>query len=391
MKRLPAASQVKLLTTAVVLALVPSLALANMGTPLMALGPAYLTCGNLFIGLVEGAILSFFLGTRLWSSLLVMILANYFSLLGVTPLLALSHLILGSPTINNADVWLVALFACSYLGTLLAEAPFALSLTRYRGLKEKRFHIVFIASQTATYAVVAAMFFMASSTSLVFGTRVDTSLRFLEGIEANLYFIDLHEGQLKRMDLSTRRASTTIREINSRAVSDRAFVWRNSAEETWRLGVLGNQTPHDLGLPDPTEAVPTPYDLSYDQNIAEFVPLAMTHQTLEDVARSPLRHAELGVTPGAEPLEWGFDAGFWAYEGMTFTRQGSTARARHYALDVPGASWAIRNATLLPDDIVIFQLGDDQIVALDLKTDTVGLLARGRGPLVTERVAASGS
>jgi hypothetical protein len=51
------------------------------------------------------------------------------------------------------------------------------------------------------------------------------------------------------------------------------------------------------------------------------------------------------------------------------------------ALETPFVIWPSRNATVLPGDQVVYQLGD-QIVVLDLRTRRIGLVARGRGPVV---------
>ena len=66
--------------------------------------------------------------------------------------------------------------------------------------------------------------------------------------------------------------------------------------------------------------------------------------------------------------------GLWA-------RRPSTGEVVRVAVDVPGASWAASGATVLPGDQVVFQLGD-QVMLADLNTKRLGPLARGRSPVV---------
>jgi hypothetical protein len=57
-----------------------------------------------------------------------------------------------------------------------------------------------------------------------------------------------------------------------------------------------------------------------------------------------------------------------------------TGEKLHLALDTPFLAWPIRNITQLPDEKVLFQLGENQICVFDLKTKQVALVAKGRGP-----------
>lgn len=48
---------------------------------------------------------------------------------------------------------------------------------------------------------------------------------------------------------------------------------------------------------------------------------------------------------------------------------------------MPFLAWIARNATILPSDQVVYQLGN-QIVILDLSTRKLAFLALGQGPVV---------
>ncbi len=84
---------------------------------------------------------------------------------------------------------------------------------------------------------------------------------------------------------------------------------------------------------------------------------------------------------GNPDTEWSARTGFWPVEGMTVKNK-KTGRSIHFAWETPFSQWMIRNAIQLPDDHVIFQLGDEQICVLEPQTKRIALLDSGRGPAV---------
>jgi len=78
---------------------------------------------------------------------------------------------------------------------------------------------------------------------------------------------------------------------------------------------------------------------------------------------------------------WTFRTGFWAVEGMR-ARKEKTGETFRFSWETPFSQWIVRNAIQLPDDHVIFQLGEDQVCVLEPDTKRIALLARGRGPVV---------
>jgi hypothetical protein len=84
---------------------------------------------------------------------------------------------------------------------------------------------------------------------------------------------------------------------------------------------------------------------------------------------------------------WDFYTQFWAGGGLTGRPKKSSASASdgtreiHVALETPFASWIARNAVLLPEDKVLFQLGSNQICLLDAATRRLALVCYGRGPI----------
>lgn len=68
-----------LILTAVILLGLPSVVLANVGTPLMWAHALSLLVGNLCLGILEGALLSWVYKIRAGRAVGLMIMANYFS------------------------------------------------------------------------------------------------------------------------------------------------------------------------------------------------------------------------------------------------------------------------------------------------------------------------
>jgi hypothetical protein len=55
------------------------------------------------------------------------------------------------------------------------------------------------------------------------------------------------------------------------------------------------------------------------------------------------------------------------------------------ALETPFIIRVISDLSILPDDEVVFQLGDDQICLFARKSKKLGLLTRGRSPIAVTR------
>ena len=81
--------------------------------------------------------------------------------------------------------------------------------------------------------------------------------------------------------------------------------------------------------------------------------------------------------------EWKYHTGFWAGEGLSGENQ-KTGERIHLSLEIPFASWMVRNAVQLDGDLVLFQLGNDQICLLRPGEKRIALIARGKGPPVAK-------
>ncbi len=79
----------------------------------------------------------------------------------------------------------------------------------------------------------------------------------------------------------------------------------------------------------------------------------------------------------------------WDFQTYPFTGAGiyginRTTQARaNFALETFFVNWSIRDATHLSGDLLVFQLGQDQICLLHLEMRRIALIARGKHPVVT--------
>jgi len=78
---------------------------------------------------------------------------------------------------------------------------------------------------------------------------------------------------------------------------------------------------------------------------------------------------------------WSFYTGYSPVGGLTILNNITKERTR-LSLETPFTHWLVRNATVIPGDQLVFQLGQ-QICIFDRKRRKIGLIAQGKGPAVT--------
>jgi hypothetical protein len=108
----------------IALAIFPSTALANAGTPLMWASMLHLVFGNAIIGLVEGLLLSWMFKCSKWKTILILITANYVSAWAGGFFIAEYLPSLADITIQNIQFWFLAFVSIAFIATLLIEFPF---------------------------------------------------------------------------------------------------------------------------------------------------------------------------------------------------------------------------------------------------------------------------
>lgn len=349
----------------------PCEASANTGTPLMWATAFHLALGNALIGLGEGLLLAFLFKLKKWRSIGIMIVANYFStcigrivLHSVIPLLPVD--------LNNGWYWFWVLAAAAYLATLLLEWPFVALCFRGAPSWFKRSWVGNLTVQTVSYVVIFSWYWMASGTSLYTKMNVvPVSQMKLPQIE-RIYYIGDKGNEIFTCDLYGND-KRWVQSVATKDKMDRLFVRPSSAiPGKWDLMAITKGVSNQEGevmevikdfakqaAPDWRSTTTEPRQ--YDSTWFNFGPAALQKEL-----------------PGGE---WEFTSGFWAIEGLRAINQ-KTGKRVHFSYETIFGEWYVRNATQLPTDQAVFQLGENQICVFDPATKQVALITRGRGPVV---------
>lgn len=150
------------------LSLIPTIAMANAGSPMMWFGILHCLFLNAIIGIVESLILKRFnIPNRLW----LIIIANYVSMF-----VGLVYIAPHFSTISgNLDFWggrttygeygLTGFFAgmlASFFATLILELPFFYLAVKDK-MQRKKIFIPFLAANTITNAIMFILYFLIAS------------------------------------------------------------------------------------------------------------------------------------------------------------------------------------------------------------------------------------
>jgi hypothetical protein len=325
----------------------------------------------LIIGLAEGVLLAKVFSLRVGGATALMIAANYFSawIGGLFIRGAVVHAI--HADLNNGWRWFWVLVVATYLMTLVLEWPFV--AFSFLGTKNwlKRSWMGNLLVQTLSYAVLFWWYWMASGTSLYTHMHVVLPSEISLPQHVLVYFISDKDGDVYGRPLNSSSKDQLVFRLNSKGQSDRLLVRPSSARTNcW-----------DLIARLDTDNYRNPKLITMKE--------AMTNEAVLDSRASldPPQYEgtwfNFGEVPrlGAGPTNgWEFRTGFWPVEGLRGENKTTGAKIR-FSFETPFGQWIVRNATLLPADKVIFQLGEDQICVFDPDTKKIALLVRGKGPV----------
>jgi hypothetical protein len=338
----------------------PQTAFADVGTPLLWAGLLHMVIGNAVIGVVEGLVLAKLFSLAKIRTVIVMIVANYFSAW-------VGELFLGSLIVNHLHIdlnngwrwfWIMVLF--TYWITLALEWPFVAfclrgSVNWFR--KSIKGNLII---QTLSYAVLFGWYWMASETSLYTRMHVVSPREVSLPESVLMYFISEHDGDVYVRDLSGRE-NRHVFELQSTNEYD-VLVFQSSASQTdtWDLFArIGQRDPRLVEIEK------------------GFSDAAVAHRP-----NPQFREYEIPRLGNADKNEWSF--GWWGDEEL----YGTNAVKRKevfFSYETPFAQWTVRSATQLPGDKVLFQLGENQICVFDPESKKVALLAHGRSPVAVIR------
>lgn len=341
------------------LMLVPSVARADLGTPLVWGMGFHLFLGNLLVGALEGAILASTFGLKLRRSIALLIGANYVSSwVGIWAIEKLARWL--DPDLSNGLQAAFGLIATTYVLTLVLEWPFvAVAVAGPPGWLRRSVKGSLIA-QTASYVLIFGGYALVSATSLYtrFSVVPREQLSLPDGVQV-FYFGAPDWGVYRLAD---------------RSAPTRVFEWHSVNDVYNRDSLRFDQEPDD--------------SLAWDLVAVrgERGQAGSTVVAVAGVVRSPRDSVWNSLQPG-EPFRvpaigaalespWRFETSPWPSVGM-WGRNRTTGQPLRLAFGTPVLGWSIWRAIHLPGDRILFALGRDQICLLDLPTRRVALLARG--------------
>lgn len=350
---------------------IPSVAQANAGTPLMWAGMLHLVFGNLIIGIVEGILLAKLFGLTKRKCIGLMILANYLSAW-------LGGLVIGNAIARVLPMglytawplfWLMVLV--TYMLTLFLEFPFvALAFRGDSAWRRKSIRASFVV-QSISYVALFGWYWLASGTSLYTKTDVVELSSISLPEKVLVYFISVNDGDVYQGSLREAQWKHFF-DLDSARRNDRLFVKPSDTEtNAWdlmaRLETDEHRKPQIVPIQERFAVVATPSWRS-------------THTDPPQYEGSWFNFGQVPKLGDAESSPWEFWSGFWPIEGLRGTQTNSGERV-HFSLETPFVSWSVRNATHLPTDKVLLQLGDDQVCVYDPETKQIALVTKGRGPI----------
>lgn len=349
----------------------PSVAFANAGTPLMWLTGLHLLIGNAVIGSFEGGLLINRFSAPKTRSVGLLILANYFSSwVGgwfITNIIA-DKLPLD---INNAWFFFWVIVFITYLMTLGLEFPFIYAAFLGGPDRLRKSLTGTALTQTTSYVILFGLYWMVSGTTLFTKTDVVQLSEIPLPQQVSMYFISAQDDDVYRRKLSSSNIEKVF-DLHSSNRNDRLFIRKSTAKTNrWnlvaRLETGDYQNPRYVTLRDAKQMETAP---SWRSRLKEPGEEPGTWFNIGSVSK-------LG---DAEKSDWEFRAGFWSAEGLHGT-DGKTGARTGFSYDTPFVSWIVRNATHLPGDKVLLQLGYDQICIYDPVMSRIALIAKGRGPV----------
>lgn len=332
----------------------PVIAWANMGTPLIWLGSLHLFIGNLFIGYIEGILLDKInkVNKENYSSIIWMIIANYVSAsIGYLIVIYINYINNNSIlTINNLKSSIFLFYIIAWIFTILVEWPFvhiALKKAKIPVVTLKRSFKSSIILQTISYILIAPLYLINSSANLATQNTIDPSLSFVKNVQAVVYYIST-ESELYRVNIDG---------TGKEKLSNKKFADNNG----FKLKLSGDKKYLDL------------YNNQYDKPKL----IISKIQQISNKSRYASEDSRGDDTDLREIKKRLPEKIFSDYWGVSVFNNG----LQHYRIDMPYAMWSTDCLTILPGNIMVFELSN-QIVVWDYNNKKIGLLGRGSSPVV---------
>ncbi len=324
-------------------------------------GMLHMVFGNAIIGIFEGTILSRVFKLKFGKCVFLMVCANYFSAwIGE---LFLNHQITKTLPFDlyNAWHWIWFMVVLTFLITLVLEWPLVFICFPNEQNRFKKSLWGNLLVNSLSYFLLFGWYWLASGTGLYTKMNVVRPSEITFPKNGIVYFISKMDGVCK-FDFSSLQPEKIYPLKPDK--DDRLLI---------KASTLG-ATNWDI------------FDSSKKILVCSNLQVSATPYWRDTYASDHIEGtwfnfgdaAKLG---SAENSDWNFKTGFWPIEGFRGENV-KTGEKIHFSLETPFVAWIVRNATQLPDNYVVFQLGDDQICLLEAATKKIALLTRGQGPVV---------
>jgi hypothetical protein len=272
-------------------------------------------------------------------------------------------------SIFNAPMVIWALVVATYLATIVFEWPFcylALKKGAFKsGVLKASIHASVIV-QTASYTILVLWFYFVSGKGLYTAIKTDHSLSFARHTQATIYFVSSKDGDIYKIGADGKGCRKVLN-ANIAGDESRLFVRLNKEADNWDFWVRGY----------PTRKANTLLIKDFvSENASSEIQAGFRDKDWPLYFGRPL-----DLRP-VKQRDWTIFAEIWAWYGIN-ARNEKTGKSLGIGLETPFLQWRSRYATILPGNKVVYQLGEDQIVMLDLESRKIGLIARGCSPVVT--------
>ncbi len=265
----------------------------------------------------------------------------------------------------------------SWLMSVVLEWPFCYWPLRGQPDLWRRTLKATLISQTVSYAIIVPLYLLVASISMITGTRIERTLSFVKPPIATVFYIDNHDHSV----WSVRTDGT------GRARVSEVIVRDPDARVVAKVDVKARRSDLYVAVPSSSKSD----DLRVATRIAVVRGLASVWK-LENQEFPRSTYSNFGSSADLRQShhDLGVYSSFWADDGLSVYKaigenSGYAPPVYFLGFDTPLAHWFCRNATVMPGDLVVFQLGiddDSQVVVLDLHTRQLGFLAMGHGPVV---------
>lgn len=368
-------TQLKIKPTTLLASLVlffPTSALANADTALMMASYTHLMIGNFFIGFFEGLLLALVFGLKKWRTIGLFILANYFSA-WIGAWITHSRLVREWPIdVNNAWTFFWVMVVITYTLTLVLEFPFVSFALRRDSQWRRNAIRGSLIIQTASYALIFGWYWNASETSLYTKNDIVPLSAITLPQEVVIYFINKDDGDVYSMPLAPTSVPHKIATLNSANVYDWLFIQPTATgNDHWQLMARLLNENH-----------PKVTSVTVAGNIVGETTLSGQNPS-DDKASDEhgwSTYRKIQKLGRARNTPWQFNIGDWPDVGLHGTNSVTQAKAG-FSFETPFAAWLVSNVTILPNDIVLLELGPNQICVFDPATHRVALVTKGRGPV----------